>query len=303
MKVTFLVLLQIFSLLSLGQYANGFLLQPNAMHHTHIREGGNIGKAGQQQRGKAARKLNMFSPTDITDLYTNLDTTNLDVTSSLTGISHFLTSAVDDATAEGGEVTYSKYSYYTTLGLYLLSFPGLISLVTRSVKAKNIAKTYEIAGPKAKDGDAKQTKLVAGEIMAYFKANNYDIGAPEGEEIIFKGTIGQSKSQAFFLSFCTFMGLASLALVLSIQFQDIGQKWFYMTLLSPYAGFYYWNRAAREDEARVKLEVSDNEERIDVSVIATKEEQERFSSALKYNEKGMIRVKGIFESDSTPTIN
>lgn len=47
--------------------------------------------------------------------------------------------------------------------------------------------------------------------------------------------MGKSKSQAFFLVFCTFLGLCSLALVLSIQFQDIGQNWFYLTLLSPYA--------------------------------------------------------------------
>ena len=51
----------------------------------------------------------------------------------------------------------------------------------------------------------------------------------------FKGVVGKSKSQAFFLTFCTFMGLISLALVLSIQFQDIGEKWFYITLASPYA--------------------------------------------------------------------
>ncbi len=47
--------------------------------------------------------------------------------------------------------------------------------------------------------------------------------------------VGRSKSQAFFLVFCTFLSLISLALVLSIQFQDIGEKWFYITLLSPYA--------------------------------------------------------------------
>jgi hypothetical protein len=35
--------------------------------------------------------------------------------------------------------------------------------------------------------------------------------------------------------FCTFLGMASLALVLSIQFQDLGVNWYYLTLLSPYA--------------------------------------------------------------------
>ena len=31
---------------------------------------------------------------------------------------------------------YSQYSYYTTLGLFLMSFPGLYSLVKRSPQAK-----------------------------------------------------------------------------------------------------------------------------------------------------------------------
>ena len=52
-----------------------------------------------------------------------------------------------------------------------------------------------------------------------------------------------------------------------------------------------------------RLNEAAEKEKIEVSLIATKEEQERFSSALKYNEKGMIRVKGIFESESAPTIN
>lgn len=37
------------------------------------------------------------------------------------------------ATDAGG---YSNNSYYATLGLFLISFPGLYSLVTRSAKSK-----------------------------------------------------------------------------------------------------------------------------------------------------------------------
>ena len=33
-------------------------------------------------------------------------------------------------------VGYSKFSYYTTLGLYVLSFPGLWSVVKRATKTK-----------------------------------------------------------------------------------------------------------------------------------------------------------------------
>ena len=38
--------------------------------------------------------------------------------------------------------SYSKVSYYTTLGLYVMSFPGLWSQVKRSTTAKLKRKTY-----------------------------------------------------------------------------------------------------------------------------------------------------------------
>ncbi|KAM3569610.1 hypothetical protein VYU27_008303 [Nannochloropsis oceanica] len=142
--------------------------------------------------------------------------------------------SVTDAVADAPS-TYSKYSYYTTLGLYALSFPGLISLVTRSVKSKDVRRTFEAPGPNAKEGKGKELKVVAGEVMAYFLSQNYQISENKGSAVTFKGVVGKSKSQAFFLTFCTFMGLISLALVLSIQFQEIGEKWFYITLASPYA--------------------------------------------------------------------
>lgn len=40
------------------------------------------------------------------------------------------------------ESSYSKVSYYTTLGLYIMSFPGLWSQVKRSTSAKLKRKTY-----------------------------------------------------------------------------------------------------------------------------------------------------------------
>jgi hypothetical protein len=46
-----------------------------------------------------------------------------------------------DVPEEGG-VSYSKASYYTVLGLYLFSFPGLWSTIQRSTKAKVKRKTY-----------------------------------------------------------------------------------------------------------------------------------------------------------------
>jgi hypothetical protein len=41
-----------------------------------------------------------------------------------------------------GEVSYSRASYYTILGLYLVSFPGLWSTIKRSTSAKMKSKTF-----------------------------------------------------------------------------------------------------------------------------------------------------------------
>jgi hypothetical protein len=58
--------------------------------------------------------------------------------------------------------------------------------------------------------------------MAYMKANNYEV-VEAGEVITFRGLVKQSTSQAFFLVFCTLLGMASLALVLQIQFQGLSK--------------------------------------------------------------------------------
>ena len=65
----------------------------------------------------------------------------------------------------------------------------------------------------------KKTQITT---YADMKANNYEV-AEAGETITFKGLVARSTSQAFFLVFCTAIGMASLALVLQIQFQDLGE--------------------------------------------------------------------------------
>ena len=55
------------------------------------------------------------------------------------------------------------------------------------------------------------------EIMARMKANNYYV-TDSGSVISFRGTVARSYNQAFFLIFCTGVGLVSLVLVFQIQF-------------------------------------------------------------------------------------
>lgn len=204
--------------------------------------------------------------------------------------------AVDSSTSSFNP-TYSKASYYTTLALYVASFPGLWSQIKRSTKAKVKRKTYVSDGEMA-TGEGKSQRQQAGEIMAYMKANNYEV-SEAGETITFRGLVARSTSQAFFLTFCTALGMASLALVLQIQFQDlelpaIGKpNWFLLTLLSPYAGIYYWKSGDRVDDMKVKLSTNDDETLNEITIEGNDEEIDRMWRTLDLREKGMVKVEGI----------
>lgn len=78
-------------------------------------------------------------------------------------LSSVILSAVDGPPETGG-VSYSKASYYTILGLYVLSFPGVWSQVKRSTSAKIKRKTFVTAGENSVQG--KSLRQQAGEIMA-----------------------------------------------------------------------------------------------------------------------------------------
>jgi hypothetical protein len=200
---------------------------------------------------------------------------------------------------EEGGIGYSKASYYTVLGLYALSFPGLWSIIKRSTKAKVKRKEFITAGEKATP-EGIGLRQQAGEIMAYMKANNYDV-VEAGETITFRGVVSRSLSQAFFLTFCTALGMLSLALVLQIQFHDlvlpvIGEpNWYVLALLSPYAGVYYWRSGDRTDDCAVKLATNDDETENEITVQGSEEELERMWRTLGWQEKGMVKVEGLLE--------
>jgi len=108
---------------------------------------------------------------------------------------------------------YSQLSYNFVLILYIISFPGIYSLVKRSVKSKVVRKTYEVPGPAAIGG--RPTRELAGDIVGYFQAYNYKI-TDATDVIVFEGTQAPLTGRAAFLTFCVFFALASLALVLTI---------------------------------------------------------------------------------------
>merc|ERR1712238_22570 len=211
---------------------------------------------------------------------------DLDTVGSLPTSVDTIQSALSDVVP--GASTYSKTSYYTTLGLYVLSFPGIWSQVKRSTKAKTKRKTYVSDGENVEKG--KDLRQQAGEIMAYMKANNYEV-VEAGEVITFRGLVKKSISQACFLVFCTVLAMASFALVLQIQLQDftipflgIKPNWFYLVGLSPYAGIYYWKSGDRVDDVMVKLASNDDDTMNEITVEGNDDEVERMRRTLDWNE-------------------
>ena len=70
-------------------------------------------------------------------------------------------------------------------------------------------------------------------------------------------------------------------------------NYFLLTLLSPYAGIYYWKSGDRVDDLKVKLSTNDDETLNEVTIEGNDEEIERIWRTLDLQEKGMVKVEGI----------
>merc|ERR1739838_463955 len=98
------------------------------------------------------------------------------------------------------------------------------------------------------------------------------------------------------------LGMASLALVLQVQLQSLvlpvigSPNWFYLVLLSPYAGIYYWKSGDRVDDIKVKLSSNDEETENEITIEGNDDEIERLWRTLELQEKGMVKVEGLLES-------
>ncbi|XP_060193930.1 protein COFACTOR ASSEMBLY OF COMPLEX C SUBUNIT B CCB1, chloroplastic [Lycium barbarum] len=192
------------------------------------------------------------------------------------------------AAADSG---YSLASYYTSLGLFVISVPGLWSLIKRSVKSKIVKKTFVKEG--IEEGK-KAANQVAGEILSFFTRNNFAV-LDRGETITFEGFMVPSRGQAALLTFCTCISLGSVALVLTITVPDVGNNWFWITALSPLAGVYYWTRASRKEQIKVKMTVADDGSLSEIVVQGDDQEVEKMRKELQLSEKGMVYVKGLLE--------
>ena len=79
-----------------------------------------------------------FLISDAADAVSDAVSTTIDTTAAATADP----SSIVEESSKSFAPTYSKASYYTTLALYVASFPGLWSQIKRSTKAKVKRKTY-----------------------------------------------------------------------------------------------------------------------------------------------------------------
>mgnify|MGYP003890607497 CR=1 FL=1 len=96
--------------------------------------------------------MNLFPPSPflLSDILPDATAT---VLSTLNEVNDAVGIATDAAATSQGPTfsdtvitTYSKKSYFATLGLYALSFPGLWSTIKRSTKVKMVRKQFETTG-------------------------------------------------------------------------------------------------------------------------------------------------------------
>ncbi|GIL74849.1 hypothetical protein Vretifemale_4714 [Volvox reticuliferus] len=184
-------------------------------------------------------------------------------------------------------------SLYVTLALFLMSVPGIWSLVKRAPQAAKKRLTFEVPGPAVQGAMTLDDR--ARQIFRYFKRYNYSV-KETGEVITFEGIYAADKGQAAALVFYTFCAMASVALVLSILVPSVGNWWYGLTAVSPAAYAYYMQKGTRPEQFKVKMVTSDDEKTTDIVVEGDKEEIERFWKELGLVEKGKVYVKGMLEA-------
>ena len=92
-------------------------------------------------------------------------------------------------------------------------------------------------------------------LTAYFEGRAYRVQSIDAEQatVIFNGQVRPSLFLAGFLTSLAAVGVFCLALVLASLFPRLGFTFLGLTLLAPAAGWFYWQRAGREEQ--VKLQV------------------------------------------------
>jgi hypothetical protein len=125
---------------------------------------------------------------------------------------------------------------------------GLFFFVRASVKDRTKSIRY---------GSTLSEESLTAQLKQYFVERSYRLQGVEGlptEQIVFEGVVRPSVFLAVFLVILTAVGLLCLALVLAFSVPELSKASFWIVLLSPLAGIFYWQKAKRPEQVFLKLE-------------------------------------------------
>ncbi|RMF27779.1 MAG: cofactor assembly of complex C subunit B, partial [Cyanobacteria bacterium J083] len=97
----------------------------------------------------------------------------------------------------------------------------------------------------------------------------------EPNVLSFAGLVRPSFFLAIFLSLLAAIGLLSLSLVLALLYPAGGKLFLLLVLLAPLAGWFYWQKAERIEEIKLKIEalpLNEAESLTQVTIVAHRDE-------------------------------
>jgi Cofactor assembly of complex C subunit B len=136
----------------------------------------------------------------------------------------------------------------STFILTLLLVVGLFFFIRASTKARIEQMVLETS---------ESESVLLPRLQAYFTDRAYRIAAVDRDTdiITFEGLVSPSIFLALLLTGLAAVGAMCLALVLSMQFPDIGNVFLVLLIVAPLAGWFYWQGSARTEQVRLKVEV------------------------------------------------
>ncbi len=137
----------------------------------------------------------------------------------------------------------------STLFLTILLTIGLFFFIRASVKDR----TQQIDFTAELPQDALLDQL-----QTYFTQRAYQITAvnPQQQQITFEGFVRPSWFLAIFLSLLLALGILCLSLVLSLLYPNLSSAFLALTLVSPVAGIFYWQKAGRIEKVSLQVKSS-----------------------------------------------
>lgn len=148
----------------------------------------------------------------------------------------------------------------STFLLTLLLLVGLFFFIRASVKDRTQTTKFVSDLPE---------EALAGQLQQYFSQRAYKMVDVDTEQnqVAFEGIVRPSLFLAFFLTALAAVGTLCLSLVLSILFPDYPLVPFLLVLISPLAGFFYWQKAKRPEQVLLRIDSEQDDNQLGHSII------------------------------------